>query len=173
MDVVNKTKKVINSSIEKVGAVLKDLTDEEQLNDLLDTIKAKAQEAVDFALSKINSIKNDETKVDVNNLYGDIMNEFDKLKESDIYKQTTVLIKEGYAKINEFLEKPEVKAKIKKAKATTIKVAEKGVEGLKKVLADKEEPKKAKKKPAAKKTTTKTKTTKKKAAVKKDKKEKE
>lgn len=153
MEVVNKTKNVINSSIEKVSAVINDLSDEEQLNDLLDKIKAKAQEAVDFAINKINTIISDDTKTDIDSLHDDIMNEFDRLKESDIYKQTTVLIKEGYSKINEFLEKPEVKATIKKAKATTIKVAEKGVESLKKVLADKEEPKKAKKSSTKKKAT--------------------
>lgn len=169
-ELVEKTKVVINSSIEKVNAVIKDLADEEELNDLLDKIKAKAKEAVDYAIEKIDDLINNGGQTDIDKLHDDIMADFDKLKESDIYKTTTVLIKEGYAKINEFLEKPEVKETIKKAKKTTIDLAEKGVAGLKKVLEDKDEPKKkattkktATKKTPAKKTVTK-KTTKKKSA---------
>lgn len=169
-ELVEKTKVVINSSIEKVSAVIKDLADEEELNDLLDKIKAKAKEAVDYAIEKIDDLINNGGQTDIDKLHDDIMADFDKLKESDIYKTTTVLIKEGYAKINEFLEKPEVKETIKKAKKTTIDLAEKGVAGLKKVLEDKDEPKKkattkktATKKTPAKKTVAK-KTTKKKSA---------
>lgn len=167
-EIVKKTEKVINNSINKVSAALETIQDEEQLNDLLDKIKAKAKEATDYALERVQAIANGEDN-EIEQLHDDIMAEFDKLKETDVYKTTTVLIKQGYDKVNEFLTRPEVQEAIKKAKKTTIKVAEKGVQGLKKVLDDdnkvaKKTTKKAatKKAPAKKtKTTTKKKTTKK------------
>lgn len=165
-EVVEKTEKTINSSIEKVGAVINDITDEEKLNELLDKIKAKAKEATDYAIEKVVAIANHEDIVDIDALHDDIMNEFDKLKETDIYKKTTVLVKEGYSKINEFLEKPEVKQAINKAKLTTLKAAEIGVDALKKVLDSNGTKKKAPtKKAETKKTSAKKATTKKKAAT--------
>lgn len=167
---VESTKNVINSSIDKISSAINELQDDEKLDALFDKVKAKSKEAVDYALSKIDNIINNKDEITVDSLHDDIMASFDKLKESDAYKKTTILIKEGYAKLNEFLEKPEVKEKINSAKKTTIKVAEKGVEELKKVLVV-DEPKKATKKAtkakATKKTTKKTeakKQTKKKAA---------
>lgn len=165
-EIVKKTEKVINNSINKVSAALETIQDEEQLNDLLDKIKAKAKEATDYALEKVQAIANGEDN-EIEQLHDDIMAEFDKLKETDVYKTTTVLIKQGYDKVNEFLTRPEVQEAIKKAKKTTIKVAEKGVQGLKKVLDDdnkvakKTTKKTATKKAPAKKTkaTTKKKTT--------------
>lgn len=178
-EIVEKTEKTINSSIDKVSAVINDVTDEEKLNELLDKMKAKAKETTDFALDKVVAIANNEDTVDIDALHDDIMNEFDKLKDSDIYKKTTVLVKEGYSKINEFLEKPEVKQAINKAKLTTLKAAEMGVDALKKVLESdgtkkKTTPKKietkktsTKKAPAKKKTAATKKTTAKKSTAKK------
>lgn len=175
-EIVEKTEKTINLSIEKVNSVINDISDEKKLNELLDKIKAKAKEATDYAMDKVVAIANNEDAVDIDALHDDIMNEFDKLKETDVYKKTTVLVKEGYAKINEFLEKPEVKKAINKAKITTLKAAELGVETLKKVLESEGTKKKAapkkvetiktatKKAPAKKKAAT---TTKKKTAAKK------
>lgn len=167
-EIVKKTENVINNSINKVSAALETIQDEEQLNDLLDKIKAKAKEATDYALEKVQAIANGEDN-EIEQLHDDIMAEFDKLKETDVYKTTTVLIKQGYDKVNEFLTRPEVQEAIKKAKKTTIKVAEKGVQGLKKVLDDdnkvakKTTKKTATKKAPAKKTKT---TTKKKSTIK-------
>ena len=133
-ELVEKAKTAINTSIEKVSAVINEIDDSEKLDDLLDKIKAKAKEAVDYTTNKIDALINGEKTVDIDRLHDDIMAEFDKVKENEVVRKTTVLIKEGYAKINEFFEKPEVQDTIKKAKKTTIMVAEKGVEGLKKVL---------------------------------------
>lgn len=169
-EIVDKTENTINTSIKKVSAVINDVADEEKLNELLDKVKAKAKEATDYALDKVVSIANNEDTVDIDALHDDIMNEFDKLKETDVYKKTTVLIKEGYAKINEFLEKPEVKKAINKAKLTTLKAAEMGVDTLKKVLESNGTKKKTTTKkaaPAKKKAATKKKATTKKAATKK------
>ena len=164
-EIVEKTEDTINRSIDKVSAVINDIKDEEKMNDLLDKVKAKAKEATDYAGERIDAIINNNDGIDIDKLHDDIMAEFDKLKETDAFKKTTVLIKEGYDKINEFLDKPEVKQAINKAKTTTISIAEKGVEGLKKVLetkaGTKATKKTTKKKDPAKKTTTKKPVTKK------------
>ena len=62
------------------------------------------------------------------------MNEFEKVKDSDALKKTADFLSDIQNKINEFFEKPEVKQAIEKAKTTTVNIAEKGVEGLKKAL---------------------------------------
>lgn len=134
---LDKTKGIINSSIAKIESAVDDIKDDEKLDDLLAKVKAKSKEAVDFTLEKIDNLINN-NKSSIDSVHDDIMAEFDKLKENDTFKKTTILIKEGTAKINEFLEKPEVKNTIKKAKATTISLAEKGVQGLKRVLEDKD-----------------------------------
>ena len=138
-ELVDKAKKAINTSIEKVSAVIEKLEDSEKLDDLLDKLKAKSKEAVDYTLDKIDALINNEPEISIDELHDEIMAEFENLKGNETIRKTTVLIKQGAAKINEFLEKPEVKDTINKAKKTTIKVAEKGVEGLKKVLEAKEE----------------------------------
>lgn len=131
---VDRTEKVIEAVIDRTGAVITELKDDEQLEELLDKLKAKAQEAIDYALDKIDTVINSGPETEIDRLYNDVMAEFDSLKDTEIYKSTSVLINKGYAKLNEFLDKPEVQDTIKKAKKTTITLAEKGVEGLKKVL---------------------------------------
>lgn len=159
-ELVEKTETVINNSIEKISKAIKDLKDDEDLSNLLDKVKAKSKEAIEFTIEKFDEIINNGSKSDVDKLHDDIMNDFEKLKDTEFFKNTTVLIKTGYAKLNELLDKPEVKSTINKAKKTTINLAEKGVEGLKKVLVVEEETKKTTK---AKTTKAKTKPTKKKA----------
>ena len=68
------------------------------------------------------------------------MKEFDKIKETDAFKKTADVLVELTNKLNEFLNKPEVKDAINKAKVTTVNIAEKGVDGLKKVLKTDEIP---------------------------------
>ena len=152
---VDRTEKVIEAVIDKTSAVIKELKDDEQLEELLDKLRARAQEAIDYALDKIDTVINSGPETEIDRLYNDIANEFDSLKDTEIYKTTSVLIKQGYDKINEFLDKPEVQDTISKAKKTTISLAEKGVAGLKKVLENETitKPKKTTKKKATKKVT--------------------
>lgn len=152
-EIVDKAINVINYSIKKITILVKTVKDDDKLCEILDTIKAKSKETVDFASAKLDDLINKTPKDNFEVIYGDIMDEFDKFKESDLFKSTKVFVKEGYDKLNEFLEKPEVQEKIKKAKAATIKYAEIGVEGLKKVLETDNTNKKKTTKKVAKKTT--------------------
>lgn len=131
---VEKTKNAINSSIEKVNAVIDDIKDDEKLNDFLDKVKAKSMEAIEFTKERIDALTKEEPKKSLDNLHDEIMAEFDKLKDSDAIKKAAEFLKDIEAKINDFFEKPEVVSAINKAKTTTVNIAEKGVDGLKKAL---------------------------------------
>ena len=156
-ELLNKTKKAVNNSIKKVNEAVDGIKNDERLDDFLDEIKARSKEAVEYTKAKISSIDKDSDGKILDDLHDEIMDEFNKLKENEVYKKTSVFIKDVGTKINDYLQKPEVKAKIKKAKKTTVDLAEKGVKGLKKVLDTEEKPKKntTTKKTTAKKTTTK------------------
>jgi DNA repair ATPase RecN len=138
---VNKTEEAIKSSIEKVKGIINDVQNDEKLDEFLDKVKAKSMEAVDFTKAKVNELTqkyDKENKLD--KLGEDIMTEFDKIKESDAFKKAADFLNDLSGKITEFFEKDEVKDAINKAKTTTVKVAEMGVENLKKVLKTDEIP---------------------------------
>ena len=136
---VEKTEEAIRSSIEKVKGIINDVQEDEKLDEFLDKVKAKSMEAVDFTKGKIAELtKKPEEKKTLEDLGNDIMAEFDKIKESDAFKKTADFLSDIGTKVNEFFEKPEVKNAINKAKTTTVNIAEKGVENLKKALKTEE-----------------------------------
>ena len=137
---VEKTEEAIRSSIEKVKGIINDVQEDEKLDEFLDKVKAKSMEAVDFTKGKIAELtrKPDEKGRTLEDLGNDIMAEFDKIKESDAFKKTADFLSDIGDKVTEFFEKPEVKAAINKAKTTTVSIAEKGVENLKKALKTEE-----------------------------------
>lgn len=137
---VEKTEEAIKSSIEKVRSIINDVQEDEKLDEFLDKVKAKSMEAVDFTKEKVSELtKKADKENKLDKLGEDILAEFDKLKESDAFKKTADFLNDISAKVNDYFNKPEVKDVINKARTTTINIAEKGVEGLKKVLEPKEE----------------------------------
>ena len=102
-------------------------------------------------MDKIDALKNQDTTT-IDCLSNELVKGFESLKESDIYKKTQVLLKEGAIKVNDFINRPDVQEAIKKAKITTVKYAEKGVDGLKQILKVEDTKKPATKKAPAKKT---------------------
>ena len=133
--IVEKTQQAIKSSIEKVRNVIADVQEDEKLDEFLDKVKAKSMEAVDFTKEKVSELMNSTQKENtLEKLGSDIMSEFEKVKDSDALKKTADFLSDIQNKINEFFEKPEVKQAIDKAKITTVNIAERGVEGLKKAL---------------------------------------
>jgi gas vesicle protein len=132
---VEKTEQAIKSTIDKVKNVIADVQEDEKLDEFLDKVKAKSMEAVEFTKVKVSELTNNKEKDNtLEKLGNDIMNEFEKVKDSDALKRTADFLSDIQNKINEFFEKPEVKQAIEKAKTTTVNIAEKGVEGLKKAL---------------------------------------
>ncbi|MBQ6559446.1 MAG: hypothetical protein IJL85_01315 [Erysipelotrichaceae bacterium] len=138
---VNKTEEAIRSSIEKVRNIINDVQEDDKLDEFLDKVKAKSMEAVDFTKTKVAELtKEKEEKRTLEDLASDIMAEFDKIKETDAFKKTADFLSDIGSKVNEFFEKPEVKGAINKAKTTTVNIAEKGVEGLKRALKTEDVP---------------------------------
>ena len=138
---VDKTEEAIKSSIAKIKDIINDVQEDEKVDEFLDKVKAKSMEAVEFTKEKVAELsKKVENNDKIEQLTTDIMAEFDKLKESDTFKKTTEFLNDISGKINDFFDKPEVKDAINKAKATTVNIAEKGVEGLKRVLNTEEKP---------------------------------
>lgn len=133
-DLVKKTQDAIGVSMKKVTDVIDKVTEDEKLDEFLDKIKAKSQEAVDFTKTKVDELTKTNTVPTLEELAKEISANFDKLKESDVVKNAADFLSDLGGKINEFMEKPEVKDAINKAKTTTISVAEAGVEGLKTLL---------------------------------------
>ncbi len=133
---VERTEEAIKSSIEKVRTVIINVKEDEKLDEFLDKVKAKSMEAVDFTREKVQELtkKKEEPEKTLDDASNDIMNVFDNIKESEALKKTAEFLSEINKKINEFFERPEVKEAIDKAKIKTVNIAEKGVEGLKKVL---------------------------------------
>lgn len=147
-DIVDKTVNVLNKAVDKVKKAIEDIKDDERLDDFLDKLTAKAKEAVDIAKTKIEDLSDSSASKSLDKLHADIMDDFDSLKESEIYKKTTVFIKDLGTKVNDFFGKPEVKDTIKKVKATTVTFAKKGVDELQKALN--KDNKKTEKKPVKK-----------------------
>ena len=136
---VAKTEEAIKSSIEKVKGIINDVQEDEKLDEFLDKVKAKSMEAVEFTKEKVAELtQQDDKENKLEKLGDDIMAEFDKLKESDAFKKTADFLSDIHTKVNDYFNKPEVQDAINKAKTTTINIAEKGVESLKKALEPKE-----------------------------------
>ncbi len=133
---VERTEEAIRSSIEKVRTVITNVKEDEKLDEFLDKVKAKSMEAVDFTREKVQELtaKKEESEKTLDDASNDIMGVFDNIKESETLKKTAEFLGDISKKINEFFERPEVKEAIDKAKIKTVNIAEKGVEGLKKVL---------------------------------------
>ena len=138
---VDKTEEAIKTSIDKIKSIITEVQEDEKVDEFLDKVKAKSMEAVEFTKEKVAELTK---KVEKDNTFekisADIMAEFDKIKETDAFKKTADVLTDLSGKLNEFLNKPEVKDAINKAKVTTVNIAEKGVDGLKKVLKTDEIP---------------------------------
>ena len=130
---VKKTQDAIGASMKKVNDVIGNVADDDKLDEFLDKIKAKSQEAVNFTKDKVDSMTRTSAP-SLEDLGKEIMAEFDKLKDTEVFKNTADFLKDLGGKINEFMDKPEIQSAITKAKTTTINLAEAGVDGLKKVL---------------------------------------
>ena len=137
-ELLDKTATAIDNAVEKIEELGKQKIDEEKFKEFLNKVANKANESIDFAKAKINEIILDDDK-NLNDVFENISAEFDKVRESDLFKKASEVVNDIGNGINEFLEKPEVKETIKKVKITTINIAEKGLDGLKKVLNTDEE----------------------------------
>ena len=139
---VDKTQDAIKSSIEKIKGIINEVQEDEKVDEFLDKVKAKSMEAVEFTKEKVAELtakdENNSSKLD--KLSAEITAEFDKVKETDTFKKTADFLNDISGKVNDYFNKPEVKDAINKAKTTTVNIAEKGVDNLKKALKTDEIP---------------------------------
>lgn len=142
--VKDKTVNAINKSIDKIKDIAEDAYDEKQIEEFVSKVKEKVKEALDFTKGKIDDLANQSPKQDFEKLFEDIADDFDKVMQSDIMKKTADFFKGIGDDITNYLNKPEVKESINKVKTSTINAAEKGVEGLKKILKPADENKEEK-----------------------------
>lgn len=132
-DLANKTIEAINTTINKLKDVAEKVNDEERVGELFERANIKCKEAVDFTKQKISELPG-EPRINLDNVLNEIRSTFDKLMQNENVQNATNFVKGLGDDINEFLNKPEVKDKIERAKDITISAAEKGLDALKKTI---------------------------------------
>ena len=132
-DLANKTIEAINTTINKLKDVAEKVNDEERVGELFERANIKCKEAVDFTKQKISELPG-EPRINLDNVLNEIRSTFDKLMQNENVQNATNFVKGLGDDLNEFLNKPEVKDKIERAKDITISAAEKGLDALKKTI---------------------------------------
>lgn len=129
---VNKAEKVITNAKEKVANAAASIKDDEQLNKFLNKVMIKVQEASDYTKMRISEIIPEQEKVE--KFEKEIQETFDKFTETEGVQTVVSTFQKLTDQVSAYLAKPEVRAKINKAKKVTLNAAEKGMEQLRKLL---------------------------------------
>ena len=137
-EMASKTIHAIEMTIEKLTDVVDKVHDEEKVGDFLDRAFAKCEEAVTYTRSKIAAVES-KPKLDLDGIYGDIKDSFDKIMQNENVQSAASFVKGIGEEVVGFLNKPEVKDRIEKAKDLTITAAEKGLDALKDAFTPKDE----------------------------------
>ena len=145
-DVVNKVTKlkdrsvtVLNDVKNKVIDTASKVSHDEEFALFLDQVVEKSEAAVEYTKTKIDEtvamVRHDEKLKEASR---QIQDTFDEIKNNDEVKEMVSSIKEVtasiYSQIEDYMSKPETQETIAKAKVSTVKIAEKGVTALKKLL---------------------------------------
>lgn len=145
-DIVTKIEAISDRSIrvlEDVKAKVEDTASKVAHDDdfygFLDQVYAKSEEACAYTKTKIDqavdSLKHDEKLKEASK---QIQDTFAEIRNNDEVKEMVSSIKEVsasiYSQIEDYMAKPETKEMLAKAKVSTVKIAEKGVDALKKLL---------------------------------------
>ena len=124
--VKNKAVKVFQDVGERLGTLIENNADEEELSKAIDTIRTRSKDLYDSALNKINEIKG--------SVNGEEAPENKEEKQSDPFYEVTKSIgnivddaKEG---IDTFMNRDDVKETVNKAKSSAVDIAEKTLEIL-------------------------------------------
>lgn len=129
-ELAGKTIDAINQTMSKLKEVAEKVNDEEKVGELYERANAKCKEAVNFTKEKISEIAS-EPRINLDNVLNEIRLSFDKLMQNENVQNATNFVKNIGDEITDFLNKPEVKDKIERAKDMTISAAEKGLDALK------------------------------------------
>ncbi|MBQ1476606.1 MAG: hypothetical protein IIZ33_00445 [Erysipelotrichaceae bacterium] len=137
-EVEGKTVNAIEMTIGKLSEVVDKVKDEEKVNAFLDKALAKCEEAVAFTREKIAAVEV-KPKVDLDSVYGDIRDAFDKIMQNENIQNAANFVKGVGEEVTNFLNKPEIQDRIEKVKDVTISAAEKGLDILKNALTPDED----------------------------------
>ena len=141
-EIAERTNNAVKTAIEKVSEVKDSVTNDEELNAFLDKVKGKCKEAYDYTKGKIETTAAfRQVEVNLNKTAEEIGAMFDKVMENDNIENAKKFVKDVGTKINEFIQKPEVQEAVEKLKDTTVAVAEKGIDLVKKAFEFEEAPK--------------------------------
>jgi len=153
--IANKTINTINSSIEKLEEMKKQVNDENELNDFLDRLEKKCKDVADYTELKIDEIKpvvqdnisnlkkdldksfddiKDEIKKSTIDVKKDLETAYDRLLDNENVKNVIKFAKDMKVKAIDYYNKPETQKAINNAKLKIIEVAEKGLDTLKVIL---------------------------------------
>ena len=128
--------KVLKEAIRKIEEV-KDEGEKLDIEEVSDRISAKFNDAYYYSIHRIDDL------LKINDKKNDFEEAINKFFNSEEFKAASDKIekvsKDVYKQVEDFMNREETKEAIKKAKITTVKVAEKGLAALKKALNVEEE----------------------------------
>ena len=146
-EVKNEVKKRLSEKRFYLEEILDTIKDPEEIKKATDFVKEKSKQVYDFSIKKIDELKaNEDVKrglseagdfvKDVARKTGDMAKEvYDKAMENEDVKKfadkTGEVLTDARKGVEDFMNKPETKEAIDKAKDTTIDLAEKAVQALK------------------------------------------
>ena len=120
---------VLNGVTKKLGASLNEVSDSEELKNVLEFVKVKSKALTEGTVAKLQELKdNEQLKKGLADAGNFVKQQTDKIKENENVQKVVGEVKE---KTDEFFNKPEVAEKIESAKEMTLDVAEKAVKALK------------------------------------------
>lgn len=132
---VNKVSVVLVNAANKVAETAKTVSSSEELEKGIEIVKTKSKELYDYALAKIDELKQtdivNETIETVKQVTNNVVNSETVVNVVDAVKQEAEVVREN---VNEFLQKPEVKETIEEVKVVTVEMAEKALATLKEWL---------------------------------------
>ena len=130
-EVVVKVSTALVNAGNKIIQSAKTISDEQEINKGIETVKAKSKELYDYAISKIDEFKNSDIIDEAKQVVENVVSSDAVENVVETVKQEAQEIKE---EVSEFINKPEVQETIHEVKIITVEMAEKALATLKEWL---------------------------------------
>ena len=146
LDIKNRTVDVIMSAAEKVEETANEVANDDSFKEFLLKVENKCTEAVQYTINKVNELlKNSDHEEKIKEATKQVQDAFESITNNDDIKDAISSIREVsqsiYKEFETYMAKPETQESIRKAKITTVRLAERGLSALKTFLKVEEEPK--------------------------------
>ena len=133
-ELFNKTSSAVNEAITKLESKNFAEITEEDFKNFSTKVVDKCKSAAAYTIDKVSLLEKEYVKPEINKIEEDIEQGFNDIFGSDNVKKVEETAINAVNKVTAFFEKPETQEKIDKAKDAVINVAEKALEGLRKLL---------------------------------------